>query len=91
MAIVGFAGFYLNWQSALQDGHYRPITALVTPLIGFFGLAFLVVPDQVAEYVAKHGEAALGCRKVRLLVSKLLALLGIVVGMVNFALMKGWL
>lgn len=91
MAIVGFAGFFLNWQSALEDGHYRPITALVTPLIGFLGLAFLVVPDQEGEFVAKHGEAALGRRKVRLLAAKLLALLGIIAGVVNFALMKGWL
>ena len=89
MAIVGFAGFFLNWQSALQDGQYHPISALLTPLIGFFGLAYLVVPDQVAEYIAKHGEAALGRRKVRLLVSKLLALLGFIVGVVNFVLMKG--
>jgi len=90
MAIVGFAGFVLNWQSALEDGHYRPITALLTPLVGFLGLAFLVVPDQVAEFVAKHGEGALGRRKVRLLVAKLLALLGLIVGVVNFVLMKSW-
>jgi hypothetical protein len=91
MAVVGFAGFWLNWQSALEDGHYRPISAAVTPLIGFLGLAFLVVPPQAAEYAAKYGEAALGRRLLRLRAAKLLVLAGFVAAAVNFTLMRGGL
>ena len=90
MVIVGFAACWLNWRSALEDGHYRPIAAMATPFLGFLGLAFLVVPPQQDQFIAKYGEAALGRRILRLRAAQVLGLLGIVAGVINFILMKNW-
>ncbi len=90
MVVVGFAGWWVNWQSTLEEGRYRPIGAFVTPFIVFLGLAFLVAPPPEDQFIAKYGEAALGRRTLRLRISQLLGLMGIVAGGINFALMKGW-
>jgi len=87
---LGFGATALNWQTLLNEGSYHAKMAFFGPLMGFVGLAMLAGPPPLPEGM-RESLAASRRRALRQRAGIVLAVLGVIAGGANLALMDQWI
>jgi len=87
LIVFGFGVSAFNWYLALTDNSYYAVAALVTPFMGFIGVAMLIAPDPVQPGVADSARL----RNFRRRSARALLGIGLLAAIANFLLIADWI
>lgn len=91
MVVGGIVFTAQGWRSVMVEGMYRPKAAFFLPVIVFLGLAVALYPMTKEECLAKYGVEKPQSWSHFAPMQKVLAVLGIAAGLLNWALISGTL
>ena len=79
-----------GWYHALVEGVYWKKASFLFPFFAFLGLSIFLYPITKEECLAKYGSEQLGWRHMPV-VQKTLIIVGVIAGIVNWALISGYI
>jgi hypothetical protein len=82
LLLIGFGGTAANWYGLYADQRYYPGAALITPFVGFLGLAMLIAPDV---------GTVTTMAKLRRFLARALIGIGLLASIADFVLINGWI
>lgn len=83
LTAFGFGTSAYNWYLVCRDGSYYETLAIMTPFLGFLGLAALIAPGPEME----HGASSY---KFRRAIGRAMIALGVAASVADFMLINGW-
>lgn len=85
---IGISGWVWTWNRALSEGTYSPKASFFFPFATCLGLAVFFYPITKAEIRARYGTEQIPWKHIPL-GAKLLVLIGMVLGFVQWAIFAG--
>ncbi len=89
LIVVGTGYTVYEWRNALTSGTYHPKVAFLFPVFAMLGLAVLLFPVTKEDMLAKYGVERPSSLRHYSGGQKILFLLAIAAGALNWALMSG--